>query len=172
LLVQKYEIPSIFVSTTKLLETNNKEHFFIGYGQKNDNFAFIVIPGISPENKPAFKLIETDSNDVFIALDKLLDCDHKNKINDAFKDKISVDEFLREFNPKKLEKKKLRIVDSSEDEKEPVKKAKKQPKKQLIIESSISTLSNDNKSSEIVIKKRKTKKTRLVGIKQKTKKNI
>jgi len=175
LLVQKYEIPSIFVSTTKLLETNNKEHFFIGYGQKNDNFAFIVIPGISPENKPAFKLIETDSNDVFIALDKLLDCDHKNKINDAFKDKISVDEFLREFNPKKLEKKKLRIVDSSEDEKEPVKKAKKQPKKQLIIESSISTLSNDNKSSEIVIKKKKTKKTkktRLVGIKQKTKKNI
>jgi hypothetical protein len=172
LLVQKYEIPSIFVSTTKLLETNNKEHFFIGYGQKNDNFAFIVIPGISPENKPAFKLIETDSNDVFIALDKLLDCDHKNEINDAFKDKISVDDFLREFNPKKLEKKKLRIVDSSEDEKEPVKKAKKQPKKQLIIESSISTSSNDNKSSEIVIKKRKTKKTRLIGIKQKTKKSL
>ena len=174
LLVQRYEIPTIFISTTKLLETNNKEIFFIGYGKENDDFAFVVVPGISPENVPAFKLIETDSNDVFISLNKLLDCDHKNEINDALKNEIIIEEFLRQFNPKNLKnhKKKLRIEDSSEDEEEPVKKIKKQPKKKIIVESTSSVSSPKNNSSPgIVIKKKKTKKTKLVGIKPKTKKN-
>ena len=38
LLIKKFEIPTIFISTTKLLETNNKDHFFIGYGKENDDF--------------------------------------------------------------------------------------------------------------------------------------
>jgi hypothetical protein len=166
LLVQKFEIPTIFISTTKLLETNNKEHFFIGYGNENDDFAFIVVPGISPENVPAFKLIEADNNDVFISLDKLLECEYKIKINEAFINKIVIDVFLREFNPKNLEKKKLKIEDSSENEEELVKQPKKQ-KKALIIEST-----SPVSSEEYVIgKKGKTKKTKLVGIKPKTKKN-
>ena len=175
LLVQKFEIPTIFISTTKLLETNNKEHFFIGYGSENDDFAFVVVPGISPENVPAFKLIESDSNDVFISLNKLLVCEHKNEINDAFKNELIIEEFLRQFNPKNLKnhKKKLRIEDSSEDEEEPVKKIKKQPKKKLIVEStsSVSPPKNNSSSDIVIKKKKKTKKTKLVGIKPKTKKN-
>jgi hypothetical protein len=173
LLVQKFEIPTIFISTTKLLETHNKEHFFIGYGSENDDFAFIVIPGISQENIPALKLIETDKNDVFISLDKLLGCDYKNKIIDTLKNKTDIYEFLREFNPKKSSKKKIIIEENSENEnEEPVKKPKKQPKKQLIIESSSSISSNNDSSEEIKITKKKTKKTKLVGIKPKTKKNV
>jgi hypothetical protein len=170
LLVQKFEIPTIFISTTKLLETNKKKHFFIGYGEENDDFVFIIVPGIGPEKKPAFKLIESDNNDVFISLSKLLDCEHKKEIFYAFKNKIIIEEFLRDFNPKNL-KTKLRIEDSSENEEEPVKKTKKQPKKKLIIESSSSVTENNSSSPEIVIKKGKTKKTKLVGIKPKTKKN-
>ena len=170
LLVQKFEIPTIFISTTKLLETNNKEHFFIGYGNENDDFAFIVVPGISPENVPAFKLIEADNNDVFISLNKLLNCEYKTKIENAFINKIVIDVFLKEFNPKNLEKKKLKIEDSSQDEEEheAVKpKPKAKPKKLLIVESSTPV-----SSEEVVIaKKGKTKKTKLVGIKPKTKKN-
>jgi len=169
LLVQKFEIPTIFISTTKLLETNNKEHFFIGYGNENDDFAFIVVPGISSENIPSFKLVETDTNDVFISLNKLLDCEYKVEIEKAFKNKIEIDVFLREFNPKNLEKKKLKIVDSSEDEEEPVKKPKKQPKKALIIESTNSTSTVSSTPEIIINKKGKTKKTKLVGIKPKAK---
>ena len=173
-LVQKFEIPTIFISTTKLLETYNKEHFFIGYGEENDNFAFIVVPGISIDTPPEFKIIETDNNDVFIPLNKLLNCENKNKINDAFKNKIIFDEFLRDFNPKKLEKKnpkKKLIVEDDSDGEEVVKKPKK-TKKKLIVESTSSvTQSNDEASPEIVLKKkRKTKKTELVGTKNKTKK--
>ena len=170
LLVQKFKIPTIFISTTKLLETNNKSHFFIGYGKENDDFAFVVVPGISAENVPVFKLIETNTNDVFISLDKLIDCEYKTEIIEVLNSEniIIVDEFLREFNPKKLGKKKLIVEEDSENEnEEPVKKAKKQPKKPLIIESS-----SPVSSEEFVInKKGKTKKTKLVGIKPKTKKN-
>jgi hypothetical protein len=168
LLIKKFEIPTIFISTTKLLETNNKANFFIGYGKENDDFVFIVVPGVSPENVPAFKLIETDKNDVFISLDKLIDCEYKNEIDEVLKSEtiIIVDEFLREFNPKKLGKKKLIVEEDSENE-EPVKKPKKQPKKKLIVESS-----SPVSSEEFVLnKKGKTKKTKLVGIKPKTKKN-
>lgn len=169
LLVQKFEIPTIFISTTKLLETNKKKHFFIGYGEENNEFVFIIVPGIGAEKKPAFKLIESNNNDIFISLRKLLDCEHKNDIINAFKNKISIEEFLRDFNPKNL-KTKLKIEDSSENEEEPVKKSKKQPKK-IIIESTSSVTENNSSSPSIGNKKGKTKKTKLVGIKPKTKKN-
>ena len=112
-------------------------------------------------------MIETDKNDLFISLDKLIDCEYKNEIDEVLKSEtiIIVDEFLREFNPKKLGKKKLIVEEDSENE-EPVKKPKKQPKKKLIVESS-----SPVSSEEFVLnKKGKTKKTKLVGIKPKTKK--
>jgi hypothetical protein len=172
ILIQKFKIPTIFISTTKILETYNKDNFFIGYGEENDNFAFIVVPGINHNIAPEFKLIETDVDDVFIPLNKLLASENKNKISDAFRNKIIFDEFLRDFNPKKLEKKKIRIEDDS-DEKEPVKKTKAQPKGK--ISESTSSVSQENSSPEIVIKKKqKTKKVELAGTKKqtnKTKKN-
>jgi hypothetical protein len=122
---------------------------------------------------PAFKLSESDKNDVFISLDKLLECEYKIKIAEAFRNKIVINIFLKEFNPKNLEKKKLIIEDSSQndEEHEAVKpKPKAKPKKLLIIESSTPV-----SSEEVVIgKKGKTKKTKLVGIKPKprTKKNV
>jgi hypothetical protein len=89
-----------------------------------------------------------------------------------YSNKIIFDEFLRDFNPKKLEKKKIRIEDDS-DEKEPVKKTKAQPKGK--ISESTSSVSQEDSSSEIVIKKKqKTKKVELAGTKKqtnKTKKN-
>jgi hypothetical protein len=175
LLVQHFKIPTIFISTTKLLETNKSKNFFIGYGEQNDDFAFIIIPGIGAEKVPAFKLIETDKNEVFISLDKLLDCENKNEINEAFRNKIIIEDFLSKFDPsvlkEKKSKKKLIIEDDSQDEEEPVKKQKKQPKKNLIVESTSSVSENKSSSSKIIIKKGKTKKLKLEGIKPKTKKN-
>ena len=92
----------------------------------------------------------------------------KDYFNTKFK--IIIEEFLRDFNPKNL-KTKLRIEDSSENEEEPVKKQKKKQKNKLIIESSSSVTEDTNSSQEIKIKKGKTRKTKLVGIKPKTKKN-
>ena len=180
LLVQKFQIPTIFISTTKSLETYNKELFFIGYGQENDNFAFIVVPGIIADIAPKFKLIETDNNDVFIPLNKLLACENKNKISsDSFRNKIIIADFLRDFykkkNEKKIEKKKKKIR-SEKDGEEPVKNQKK-TKVNIRISELVSPViePKDDASPEFVInKKDKTKKVELAGTKKqtnKTKKN-
>ena len=65
-------------------------------------------------------------------LNKLLYCENKNEIKDSLKNKQNIDVFLRLFNPKILEKKKLKIEESSEDEKEPVKKQKNKKKLTII----------------------------------------
>ena len=104
------------------------------------------MPGISIDTPPEFKIIETDNNDVFIPLNKLLNCENKNKINDAFKNKIIFDEFLRDFNPKKLEKKnpkKKLIVEDDSDGEEVVKK----PKIKLVLAAQRTTRSSSKDMS-------------------------
>ena len=43
-----------------------EKHQFIGYGDDNDKFAFIVVPGLRNENVPGYKLIQSDKGDIFI----------------------------------------------------------------------------------------------------------
>ena len=160
ILVQKFQIPTMFISTSiKSLVKYNSDFFFLGYGNENDDFAFIVVPGIDPvvvhgidKNQsiilPAFKIIQTNSSDVFISLDKLLDCEYKNKFIESFKNKITIEYFLRNFS------KKVRIETSEpSDDDEPVKKTKKATAKQSLIEGSIAV-----EDKEHVITKGKTKK--------------
>jgi hypothetical protein len=89
----------------------------------------------------------------------------------SLRNTIVIEDFLKDFKPKNLGKK-LKIVDSSSENEEELVKKPKKTKKKLIIESSSSTISKNDSSPEIVIKRAKTKKTKLVGIKPKTKKNI
>jgi hypothetical protein len=58
LLVTKYEIPTIFVCQKYILQTKYEKHQFLAYGDKKDKFAFIVVPGLRPENVPGYKLIQ------------------------------------------------------------------------------------------------------------------
>jgi hypothetical protein len=116
LLVQKFEIPTIFISTTKLLQTNKKGHVFIGYTNNEiNNYVFIVIPGLRSESIPELKIIETNNNDIFISLDKLLDCENKSEIEFALRNPVSIEEYLKNFTT--IKPKKLIIEDSSDDEK-------------------------------------------------------
>ena len=173
ILVQKFQIPTIFISTSiKSLVKYNSDFFFVGYGNEDDNFAFIVVPGIDPvvvhgidKNQsiilPSFKIIQTNSSDVFISFDKLLDCEYKNKFIESFKNKITIEYFLRNFS------KKIRIETSEpSDDDEPVKKTKKATAKQSLIEGSIAIPEN----KEPVITKEKTKKNKKEATKGKTKK--
>jgi hypothetical protein len=171
ILVQKFQIPTIFISTSvKSLVKYNSDFFFIGYGNEDDDFAFIVVPGIDPVvvhgiDKtqsiilPAFKIIQTNSSDVFISLDKLLDCEYKNKFIESCKNKITVEYFLRNFSKKK----RIEISEASDDD-EPVKKTKKTTAKQRLTEGSIAI------PEEPVLTKEKTKKNKKEATKGKTKK--
>ena len=126
LLVTKYEIPTIFICQKFILQTKYEKHEFVGYGDENDKFAFIVIPGFRTENVPGYKLIQTDEKEVFISLDKL-DKDCVERINEAIQNKVSIENFLDKFTkPTSNEKKKpaMLIIDSVSDIEKPKKETK------------------------------------------------
>jgi hypothetical protein len=81
------------------MQTNYKEFAFIGYGERDDKFAFIVVPGLDPEKIPGYKLVVNDKNETFISLDKLED---PSMIDKAFETRMSIKEYLIQFTKKAL----------------------------------------------------------------------
>ena len=96
LLVTKYEIPTIFISQKYILQTKYEKHEFTCYGDNADKFAFIVIPGLRPENIPKYKLIQSDKGEVFISLDKLNE-ECVERLTKSVDDKISIEDYLENF---------------------------------------------------------------------------
>ena len=130
LLILKYKIPTIFISQKWILQTNYEKQQFVAYGDKDDKFIFIVIPGFRPENVPTLKFIQTDKNDIFISLDKL-NSECVEKIKEEIDQQITIEDYLKNFTQPiktKYEKKKPKnfIIESDSDE--PVIKPKKKNK--------------------------------------------
>jgi hypothetical protein len=123
LLVEKYKIPTIFISQTPLkILTSSKRRSFVAYGEKekDDKFVFIIVPGLRAENIPGFKFIESDNSDIFISFNKLNDCNGLNDLNESFENKQSIESFLENFkkpmsNPH-VNKKKIIIQDEEDDD--------------------------------------------------------
>jgi hypothetical protein len=129
LIVQKYKIPTIFISQTKILQTNKKDNIFVGYGTATDEFIFIIIPGLRAANVPGFKYVESDKGDCFISLDKIKNDTCKAQIMDAIDKQSSVEIYLDNFSKSNFIKTKLIIDDDSDDE-----IIVPEPKRPLIIE--------------------------------------
>jgi len=109
LLVNKYKIPTCFISIKYLLQTNYETQLFIGYGNKEDKFAFILVPGLRAENIPGFKIIETDNKEIFISLNNITGkC--LNKINKAITNKFTIQSYLQNFNKQNINKKKQPFI--------------------------------------------------------------
>ena len=139
LLVVKYKIPTIFISQKTILQSKHEKHEFLGYGTREDDFAFIVLPGFRPENIPVYKLILSDTGDAFISLDKLNN-NCVERIHETIENPISIQDYLNEFKkPKKtiyVKKKPDRpiIIESDSEDTAPLPKPKIQRKKKIIIE--------------------------------------
>jgi hypothetical protein len=164
LLIQKYKIPSIFICQKFILQTKYERNAFLGYGDKNDKFAFIIIPGYRPESVPSFKLVLSNTDEVFISLDKI-NSDCTEKIIYAIDNQIDINSYLKNFSKptktvyaKKNPLRKLKIESDSEEV--------KIPKKKLIIEETPIS------AEEFVMqpKKRGTKKNVVLKGNSKTKK--
>jgi hypothetical protein len=107
LLVQKYKIPTIFISQRELMQTNYKDFAFIGYGEREDKFAFIVVPGLDPEKIPGYKLVVSDKDETFISLDTLEDGTMFDK---AFETRMTIEEYLAQFTKKAFVVKKKKLI--------------------------------------------------------------
>ena len=98
LIIEKYKIPCVFISSKFLLETNYKKNSFVGHGTKTDPFIFIVIPGLRPENIPSYKIIQNVNKDVFIGMNNLKSRECENALNYAFDNSFSVEDYLKSFS--------------------------------------------------------------------------
>ena len=128
LLVNKYQIPTIFISSKNILQTNYAKQTFVAYSTPdfmNDAFVFIVIPGLKNEQVPEFKLIIDESNNYLIPINKLNE-ECIDKIRHAVDNKQSINEYLDTFIKPKMKSIKRETIDD-DDIKPPT--FKKMPKK-------------------------------------------
>ena len=122
LLLQKYQIPSFFISQQFLFQTDYKKHAFLTYGDFNNNdssFVFIVIPGLKSQQIPGYKYIENDQNEPFISIDFLLnESKGETIIQEALRNKMTIENYLTQFvkpsTTKYIKKKPLIILESDD----------------------------------------------------------
>jgi hypothetical protein len=122
ILVNKYKIPTFFISTINFLQTNYEKNIFLGYSNdihndtndtnyENEQFCFILVPALKYESVPSYKLLMNDKNEIFMQLKEVKKtCDEAIQL--AFDNKINLDTYLQNFvkidKPKKNTAKKLR----------------------------------------------------------------
>jgi hypothetical protein len=171
LLVQKYQIPTIFICQKTILQTDYNKNIFVGFGEETDDFIFIILPVFKAESIPIFKMVENEEGNCFIPINKLnKEC--LDRIRDAFDNKKSIKEYLQEFTkPKKniyTKKKPLIIEEEKEEQDGNEKKIEKKKAKKIKIDES-PTLSIDELL--VIPSKKKSKKKIIIKGKKQTKKN-
>jgi hypothetical protein len=96
LLLEKYKIPSIFISSKPILQANNEDKVFIAYGNQEDNFCFIVTSLVKIDTAPKYKLIQNAEDSVVFPLSVIQDsC--VDSITNAFENKITLEDFIQKF---------------------------------------------------------------------------
>jgi hypothetical protein len=122
-IVNKFKIPTIFISNKYIFQSNYEKQVFLAYGEKNDAFCFIHLPGLNNEKIPRFKAIISDKDEMFFSLETLKkSCDNYSELINAVNNSITIEEYLTGFiKPKKTvyKPKKPQIVEY-EHEHEPI----------------------------------------------------
>jgi hypothetical protein len=161
LLIVKFEIPTIFISQKWILQTKYEKHEFLGYGNKSDNFVFIIIPGFRPENIPIYKVVISDTNDIFIPLNKI-NSECVDRIYTAIDNIITIEKYLQDFSKSNKtlysKKKPINLIELNTNA-----KPKVQRKKIKIIDSTTSPLLEEEQEEIIVPIKKQTKKLVIKG---------
>ena len=102
LLVEKYQIPVVFVSQKNILQTSYSKQMFVGYGEKSDTFAFIYVPVLKAKQQPVYRLIVTDKKDQTFSLNNMID---KSILDDAFTGFTNIGDYIETFSKANISKK-------------------------------------------------------------------
>jgi hypothetical protein len=134
LLVQRFKIPTIFISQNCILQTKYEKHAFLGYGEEHqDKYAFILLPGLRDEHIPNYKLIQTNTGDIFISL---IETNCFEKIQEFIHLSLSVENYLDDFT--KHSKTNYQVKTKCKDDKfDEIEKPKKKTK--MVIDSADET---------------------------------
>jgi len=98
LLLVRYEIPSIFISSKNIPETRYNFHEFTCYTDENTNkYAFIVVPAMyrrSLNDIPKYRIVVNENDKFDISLDKLEKSECLSNIENAIDKYISIEDYL------------------------------------------------------------------------------
>jgi hypothetical protein len=113
LLVNRYSIPTIFISQKTLLQTKYTDFAFVGHASDADTYAFIYVPVLKTGIIPTFKLIQNTETNYNISLSEI---SNKVIIEQAIRQKISIEDYLRDFVKisKPVKNKPRKILDKDE----------------------------------------------------------
>jgi hypothetical protein len=164
LIVTKYKIPAILLSSVTILQTGNKETEFVLYGKPDDSFIFIVSPGLRSENIPKYKIITNEGNDISFPLSVLKE---ESAIESAFDKQVTVNTYLEEYKvePKTKYKKKKYTLILPKEEIEREEKVAEEPVEEVQVKEE-----EDAKVEEPVEEEKKAEEQTFIRVK-KSKKN-
>ena len=117
LILQKYKIPSFFISTKPICQNKYTNNAYLIYGETNDKFCFIVTsPLTRGEKTSTYKLVQNDQRKIFIEK-SVLRGEGLDRVDEALDNAQSMSEFLNIFNKKEYslknkgaEKPKVKLV--------------------------------------------------------------
>jgi len=125
LILQKYKIPSFFISTKPICQNKYTNNAYVIYGETNDKFCFIVTsPLTRGEKTSTYKLVQNNDRKIFIEK-SVLRGEGLDKVDEALDNKQTMSEFLNIFNKKEYslknkgaEKPKVKLVIEEDSENE------------------------------------------------------
>ena len=167
LLVNKFNISTIFISQKMILLAHYQKHEFVAYGNIGDNFAFIVLPSVFKEEKiPNYKLVKDMNNhsNAFISVHKL-NSGCVERIIHAISGIQTIETFLEKVDIANIQKptKKKKFIIESDTESIGNKSDSKKGDRKLTSSSSVIILPKTGKKSKkkkkVLIKGEKLKNT-------------
>jgi hypothetical protein len=171
ILIQKYEIPTIFISPQTILQTNFEKRLFVGYGNDIDEkYVFISLSGFKVETVPQLKLITDENTNILISIKEVKE-DCLDEIREAFEDKINIIDYFKKFiKPKIYQKRKIPREDNLDIIEEPevtenVFIEAKEPEKEVMLEEPMSEEKASNIEEPMLEKpkvKKLVKKTKMI----------
>jgi hypothetical protein len=105
IILQKYNVPCVLISSKTILETDYKKNEFVLYGDDRDDFLFIVCPALRVENIPKYKIIQSKEKNIFF---KLSETKCQDKLREAIQGKISIEDYLSGYKKSTTTKYKLK----------------------------------------------------------------
>jgi hypothetical protein len=105
LLVNKYKIPTIFLSSYNLLQTSYEKNIFVAYSDNIDDlgekYCFLIIPKLRNESIPGYKIVENNRKEYFTSINDFMDSNKNdeciNTIKIAIENKIDINKYLEQF---------------------------------------------------------------------------
>ena len=114
----KFQIPSMFISTKPLPDTNYEKTESVIYGTANDLFVFIACPAFRAENIPKYKIIQSIRNEITFPINILINSKCKDAIDNALDNKKDIENYITSFVKPIIKKKtkKQKLVLQEDDE--------------------------------------------------------